>query len=131
MPFHVRMGLPEMAALWTDLSARKLNGKLGRQEERFFNRLVKALRFLAANPRHPSLQTHEIDEMSRRYGFKVFEAYLEGNTPAAGRIFWAYGPDKGDITVLGVEPHPDEKHGAYARVKLSALPPGKPKATGR
>jgi hypothetical protein len=46
--------------------------------------------------------------------------------PSAGRIFWAYGPDKLDITVLATEPHPeDQKHGAYHRIKLSALPPAK------
>jgi hypothetical protein len=56
----------------------------------------------------------------------VFEAYLENNTPAAGRVFWAYGPDKGDITNLGVEPHPDDKRGSYSRIRLSGLPPAKP-----
>lgn len=29
---------------------------------------------------------------------KIFQSYLENNTPAAGRLFWAYGPDSGDIT---------------------------------
>jgi hypothetical protein len=43
-------------------------------------------------------------------------------TPAAGRVFWAYGPDKGDITILAVEPHPEgKKHGAYERVKLASM----------
>jgi len=38
-------------------------------------------------------------------------------------MFRAYGPDKGDITILAVEPHPeDEKRGAYARIKLASLP---------
>ena len=57
------------------------------------------------------------------YGVKVWQSYLENRTPAAGRIFWAYGPGKGEITILAVEPHPeDQKHGGYDRVKLSALP---------
>jgi hypothetical protein len=122
------MGVPEMAAVWSDFSARKLEGKLDRNEERFFKKLVKVLGFLGNNPRHHSLQTHEIETLSDKYGFKVFEAYLENNTPAAGRVFWAYGPDKGDITILGVEPHPDDKKGSYARVKLSGLPPSRPNA---
>ena len=43
-------------------------------------------------------------------------------------MFWAYGPEQGDITVLAIEPHPeDQKRGAYQRIKLSALPPRKPK----
>src|ERR1035441_4779569 len=127
MSFHIRMGVPGMAALWTDLSTRKLQGKLDRNEERFFKKLVKTLGFLGDNPRHHSLQTHEISTLTDKYGFKVFEAYLENNTPAAGRVFWAYGPDNGDITVLAVEPHPDNKKASYLRITLSGLPPAKVK----
>jgi hypothetical protein len=102
MPLNIRMGVPEMAAVWLDLSSRKLQDKLDRQEEKFFKKLVKVVGFLSDNPRHPSLQTHEIDVLTDKYGFKVFEAYLENNKPAAGRVFWAYGLDKGDITILGL-----------------------------
>jgi hypothetical protein len=121
------MGVPEMAAVWSDLSTRKLQGKLDANEERFFKKLVKVLGFLSESPRHRSLQTHEIKVLTGKYGLKVFEAYLENDTPAAGRVFWVYGPDKGDITILGVEPHPDDKHGAYSRIRLSKSPPAKPK----
>lgn len=127
MPFNIRMGVPTMAVVWSDLSGRKLQGRLNRNEDRFFKKFVKALSFLSENPRHNSLQTHEISALSNKYGFKVFEAYLENNVPAAGRVFWAYGPDRGDITILGVEPHPETKHGAYSRVRLSGLPPAAPK----
>jgi hypothetical protein len=117
------MGIPEMADLWSDLSTRKLQGKLDRNEDKFFKKLVKVLGFLGDNPRHHSLQTHEIQALSDKYSFKVFEAYLENNIPAAGRVFWTYGPDKGDITIMAVEPHPDDKKGSYARIKLSKFPP--------
>jgi hypothetical protein len=128
MAFKIRMGLPEMEALWKDLSTRKLQAKLDRDEEKFFKKLVKALGYLQENPRHNSLASHEIDDLTRKYRFKIFQSYLENATPAAGRLFWAYGPDKGDITVLAVEPHPeDQKRGAYQRIKLSTLPPAKPK----
>jgi hypothetical protein len=53
MPFNIRMGLPEMAALWQDLSTRKLQGKLDANKAKLFAKLVKSLGFLAANPRHP------------------------------------------------------------------------------
>ena len=113
-----------MEALWTDLSTRKQRAQLDKDEERFFRRFVKALGYLAANPRHNSLASHEIEELSRRHGFKIFQSYLENRTPAAGRIFWAYGPERGDLTVLAVEPHPeDEKRGVYKRIKLASLPP--------
>ena len=122
MAFTIRMGLPEMQAVWTDLSDRKQQGKLGKEEEKLFKKLVKALGYLSANPRHNSLASHEIDDLTRKYGLKIFQSYLENNTPSAGRLFWAYGPGKGDITVLAIEPHPeDQKRGAYQRIKLSAL----------
>ncbi len=123
MPFKIRMGLPEMEAFWADLTNRRQQGKLDKEEGSFFKKLLKTLGFLAENPRHNSLASHEIDDLTRKYGFKVFQSYLENNTPAAGRLFWAYGPDKLDITILGIEPHPeDQKRGAYQRIKLSALP---------
>ena len=132
MTFNIRMGLPEMEALWQDLSTRKLQGKLDKDEETAFKKLVKALVFLSQNPRHPGLASHEIDDLTRKYGIKIFQSYLENRTPAAGRLFWAYGPDKGDITVLAIESHPeDQKHGAYQRIKLSALPAVKIKSGGQ
>jgi hypothetical protein len=132
MPFRIRMGVPDMEALWYDLSSHKRAGKLDKAEEKFFKKWVKALGYLSANPRHNSLASHEIEDLTRKYGFKIFQSYLENKTPADGRMFWAYGPDKGDITILAVEPHPeDDKRGAYERVKLAAVPPTKidPKKT--
>ncbi len=130
MAFIIRMGLPEMEALWNDLLTRKQQGKLDKDKEKFFKKLVKALCYLAENPRHNSLASHEIDDLTRKYGIKIFQSYLENRTPAAGRMFWAYGPEKGDITVLAIEPHPeDQKRGAYQRIKLSAWPSAK-KQTG-
>lgn len=128
MAFRIRMGVPEMEAVWNDLSGRKSHGELSRDEEKFFKKLVKALHFLGQNPRHPGLASHEINDLTRKFGLKIFESYLENQTPAAGRLFWAYGPEQGDITVLAIEPHPeDQKRGAYQRVKLSALPARKPR----
>ena len=126
------MGVPEMEALWNDLSTRKQMGDLDKDEEKFFKKWVKALGYLSVDPRHNSLASHEINDLTRKYGFKIFQSYLENKTPAAGRMFWAYGPEKGDITILAVEPHPeDAKRGAYGRIKLASLSPTKidPKKT--
>ena len=131
MAFNIRMGQPEMEALWLDLATRKQQGKLDKDEEKFFKLLVKALGFLSQNPRHPGLNSHEIDDLTKKYGIKVFQSYLENKTPSAGRLFWAYGPDRGDITILAIEPHPeDQKRGAYQRIKLSVLPAAKGKTGG-
>jgi hypothetical protein len=117
------MGIPEMETVWNDLAVRYEQGKLPKDEEKYFKKLVKVLGYLEVNPRHNSLESHEIPPLSRRYGMKVWQSYLENQTPAAGRIFWAYGPDKGEITILAVEPHPeDRKHGGYDRIELSGLP---------
>ncbi len=66
----------------------------------------KALGFLEANPRHPSLKTHKYETLSRQMGTEVFEAYAQQDTPGAYRIFWCYGPEPGDIFVIAITPHP-------------------------
>jgi hypothetical protein len=71
-----------------------------------YKAVKKTLQFLAENPRHNSLQTHEYSSLSGPNGEKVFEAYAEQNTPAAYRVFWYYGPGRGVITVFAITPHP-------------------------
>ena len=68
----------------------------------------KTLGFLQTNPRHPSLQAHVFHSLENPYDpdEKVFEAYVQQHTPAAYRIFWCYGPRKGQITVIAITPHP-------------------------
>ena len=55
--------------------------------------------YMNANLRHPSLKTHKFDEMESPFGGDVFESYAQNKTPGAYRIFWAYGPNKTEITV--------------------------------
>lgn len=71
-----------------------------------YKAVKKALYLLAENPRHKSLQTHEFTSLKGPQGEKVFEAYAEQATPAAYRIFWYYGPEKNQITILAVVKHP-------------------------
>jgi hypothetical protein len=117
------MGVPEMEALWNDLSQRAKAGELKKDEKQFFKKWVKAMGYLRDNPRHPGLKSHEIEAISKRVGLKVWQSYLENRKSAARRMFWVYGPDQKEITILAVEPHPeDDKRGGYDRVKLSELP---------
>ena len=119
----IRMGVPEMEELWRHLAASVSAGTASKDESRLYKRLGKAMALLSINPRHPGLQTHDIDALTRRYGMKVWQSYLENNTPGAGRIFWVYGPGREEITVIGVEPHPEDKKSAgYQKVLLSDLP---------
>jgi hypothetical protein len=120
MPFNIRMGVPEMEEFWNDLTSRKENNLLDKDEEKFLKKLAKILGYLSQNPKHNSLVSHEIGVLSKRYGMKVWQSYLENNKPSAGRIFWVYGPGKTDITIIGIEPHPeDKKNKGYEKVRLS------------
>lgn len=74
--------------------------------EKCFKAVSKALKYLAENPRHPSLQTHQYTSLSGSDGEKVFEAYAEQDTPAAYRIFFYYGKTRGEIVILAITPHP-------------------------
>jgi hypothetical protein len=66
----------------------------------------KALAYLEKDLRHPSLHTHEYTSLTRTFGQKVFEAYAENQTSGAYRIFWCYGPESGEITILAITSHP-------------------------
>ena len=70
--------------------------------------IKKSLGYLQTNPRHPSLNTHEYTSISHPFNpeEKVFEAYAQNNTPSAYRIFWCYGPEKRQITIIAITPHP-------------------------
>jgi hypothetical protein len=74
--------------------------------EKRFKAVSKTLKFLQENPRHPSLQTHEFSSLKGPAGEKIFEAYAEQDTPAAYRIFFFYGRQRGEIVIVAVTPHP-------------------------
>lgn len=119
-----------MAAFNDGLTEKARARSLDRDEKVLFKQWRKALGHRAQNPRHPGgLRTHEIDPLSERFGQKVFQSYLnQGGT--ADRLYrpveagGVYGPGRGEITVVGLEPHPeDRKRGGYERGSLSELPP--------
>jgi len=118
--FDIRLGVPEMEALWTNLLQKEKVGSLSKNENLLYKKLGKAMVLLSKDPRYPGLASHEIEALSRRYGIKVWQSYLENKTSKAGRIFWAYGPGKQEITIIGLEPHPeDKKSTGYTQVRLS------------
>lgn len=124
MVYDVVMGLPEMKALWENLQQRHIDGTISKEDESLYKKWGKTMKLIAQNPFHPSLQTHEIKPLSKRYGTRVWQPYLENRTSDAMRTYWVYGPKQQQITIVGLEPHPeDKKNGAYDRIKLSDLPP--------
>ena len=118
--FEILMGIPEMEALWSGLIEKVQSGTASNKEYRLYQQLGKTMKFLSVNPRHPGLHSHDIEALSNRYGMKVWESYLENKTAGAGRLFWVYGPDKAQITIIGIEPHPNDKSIAYKRITLSS-----------
>ena len=77
MIFEIVLGIPEVENYWNDLDNKYQVGKLSGKEKTLFNKLIKAFSMLESNPRSNSLSTHEIDVLSIKYGFKVFQSYLE------------------------------------------------------
>lgn len=110
-----------MKEFWDSLKKKVKEKTASKDEVLLYQKLGKAMRLLSANPRHIGLHTHDIEALSKRYGMKVWESYLENNKPAAGRIFWVYAPNQNDITIIGLEPHPDAKKNAYKKITLSAV----------
>ncbi|MDO4487810.1 MAG: hypothetical protein Q4B67_01800 [Eubacteriales bacterium] len=117
------MGIPEMQNLWKKLQKGHRDGENSKKDEELYLKWGNALKKLTNDPYYPGLHTHEIEPLSKRYGVKVWESYLENKTSKARRMFWVYGPNNNEITIIGLEPHPeDKKNGAYNRIKLSDLP---------
>jgi hypothetical protein len=122
MKFRILFGVPEMQELWERLSVGAEKEILDEGDMQLFKRLSKAVALLEVNPKYPGLHSHAIEPLSRRYGMKVWQSYLQNNTPAAGRIFWVYAPEQAKITIIGLEPHPELKTRGYDIVRLSSLP---------
>lgn len=86
-------------------SARRVKSS---KAEGLFKQVEKCVRLLLENPRHPGLSTHEYTSIEHPFeeDGKVFEAYVQNRTPGAYRLFWCYGPESGEITILAITPHP-------------------------
>ncbi len=82
--------------------------KKSSKAEGLFKQVQKTLKLLREDTRHPGLQTHEFDSLDHPYkkGEKVFEAYAQNKTPGAYRVFWCYGPNQQEITIIAITPHP-------------------------
>ena len=74
--------------------------------EKRYNAVKKTIGLLSSDPRHNRLKTHEYTSLKGPGGEKVFEAYAEQSTPAAYRVFWCYGLEKNQITIVAITPHP-------------------------
>jgi hypothetical protein len=69
-------------------------------------KVLKTLGLMQINLLHPGLNTHKYDSLKGPNDAEVFEAYVENRTPGAYRVFWCYGPEQEEITILAITPHP-------------------------
>lgn len=91
------------------LKARQRSKKAkATKDEGLFKQVRKCIEHLLRNPKHPGLATHEYDSLQNPYDKKdkVFEAYVQKDTPGAYRVFWCYGPERAQITIIAITPHP-------------------------
>ena len=116
MPFRARWTeeattqfehLQKVASASVGKRPKDRKGKASKAEG-LFKQVEKCVRLLLENPRHPGLHTHEYHSIEHPYDKdqKVFEAYVQNRTPGAYRLFWCYEPEKGDITIIAITPHP-------------------------
>jgi len=80
--------------------------QLGKADPKKYKKVLKTLGLMQVNLRHPGLNTHKFNSLQGPNGEEVFEAYVENKTPGAYRVFWCYGPDQEEITILTITPHP-------------------------
>ncbi len=91
-----------------DLREKAKKSSKGSRQFGLYKQINKTLQLLQTNPRHPGLKTHEYSSLENPFNSKekVFEAYAQNNTPGAYRVFWCYGPEKRQITIIAITPHP-------------------------
>lgn len=73
---------------------------------RGFKVVKKALKYLEIDPNYPSLHTHPFHSQQGPGGEKLFECYAQNKTPNAYQIFFIYGPERNEITIISIIPHP-------------------------
>lgn len=118
MEFKIILDPSIKEMVWRPLIKKASKKILTSRESAFYKKLKKCLRQLSSNPKHPGLHTHEIVDLSHKYGIKIWQSYLENNTPGAKRIYWHYGPDKKEITIIGIDIHPEDTVKACKQLRL-------------
>lgn len=123
MAFTVRLGEPEIEKRFSDLQKKASEATLTKEEGNLLKLWVKAIERLMENPKHPALETHEIEDLTKKFGDRIWQSYLNNNSNnITYRLFWAYGPQQGEITMLALEAHPNNKKHSYKKITLSSYP---------
>jgi hypothetical protein len=92
--------------VFTEEAAKALT-QLELTDPKKYKKVLKTLGLMQINLRHLGLNTHKYDSLTGPNDAEVFEAYAENRTPGAYRVFWCYGPEREELTILAITPHPD------------------------
>lgn len=79
---------------------------LQRTDERKYRKVVRCFAKLEQDPAYPGLNSHPFENIKGPLGERIWESYVENNSPSAWRVWWYYGPGTGEISVFTVGPHP-------------------------
>ncbi len=95
------------SALKLTKTAKEQLDRLAKSDQRRHRKVLKTLKMLQVHgPDYPGLRTHPFHGIVGPNGESVFESYVENRTPGAWRIWWVYGPETGEITVIDIDKHP-------------------------
>lgn len=102
------MSAPPFVLFYTREAEKVLNDLKATPRHRVkLKKVRKALRLLEqAGPRHPGLHSHDYKSVPGPGGTPLWESYVENKTPSAWRVWWIYGPQDGQITIITIGPHP-------------------------
>lgn len=57
--FTIKLGIPEMQNLWNDLSSQVKNGSIGKDVEKLYKKMGKAMALFANDPKDPIIPVSE------------------------------------------------------------------------
>ncbi|MBO0839791.1 MAG: hypothetical protein J2O49_03090 [Sciscionella sp.] len=102
------MTAPPFSLIYTREAERVLDDlRRRKQYTSELGKVRKALRLLEqAGPNHAGLHSHAYHSIPGPGGAKLWESYVENRTPSAWRIWWIYGPNADEITIVTIGPHP-------------------------
>lgn len=83
MTYNMRMGIPEMAELWIRLKTSYRDGTINKKDAELYKKWGSALKKLSMELFYPSLNSHEIEPLSKRYGMMGWQSYLENKKSGA------------------------------------------------
>lgn len=101
------MSAPPYVLRYTHEAQQVINSLALPQYGRKLKKVTKALALLEqVGPRYPGLNSHPYQSIPGPGGATLWESYVENKTPSAWRIWWIYGPDTDEITIVTLGPHP-------------------------